>query len=38
MASKDALGNPLFYEQPVPAKLDVIFSAIALDISGSRGG
>jgi hypothetical protein len=37
MASKDALGNPLFYEQPVPAKLDEIFRAIALDLSGSRG-
>ena len=37
MASKDALGNPLFYEQPVPAKLDEIFRAIALDLGGSRG-
>jgi Putative Flp pilus-assembly TadE/G-like len=37
MASKDAAGIPLFYEQPIPAKLDEIFRAIALDLSGSRG-
>jgi hypothetical protein len=37
MASKDAAGVPLFYEQPIPAKLDEIFRAIALDLSGSRG-
>ena len=37
MASKDAAGNPLFYEQPIPAKLDEIFRAIALDLNGSRG-
>ena len=37
MASKDAAGTPLFYEQPVPADLSAIFRAIALDLSGSRG-
>ena len=37
MASKDAAGVPLFYEQPVPDDLSAIFRAIALDLSGSRG-
>ena len=36
MASTDASGNPLFYEQPIPAELDAIFRAIALDLSGSK--
>ena len=37
MASKDAAGVPLFYEQPVPDDLSAISRAIALDLSGSRG-
>ena len=36
MASKDALGNPLFYNKPVPGELDTIFRAIALDLAGSK--
>ena len=37
IASKDAAGLPLFYNEPDPVSLDNIFRAIALDLAGSRG-
>jgi hypothetical protein len=36
MASRDELGNPLYYDRPNPGQLNSIFVAIAKDIAGSK--